>query len=226
MTRSERLIKLVQYLRARTQPVRAEELARELGVSQRSIYRDIDTLRKTGAIIDGVVGLGYILEEDPALPPMLFSSDEMEAVVLGLREVAEVGDPVLAKAARDALGKVRACLPDQMRLQFQHAILYAKRYQERPPITIDVAALRRATREELAVDISYVDESGNPSERRILPLAIVFLDHALTLLSLCTLRQDFRVFRIDRIMMLSCSDESFRPRRVGLLRSCLDRLSR
>lgn len=224
MTRSERLIQLVQALRVGTPPVRAEDLAEELGISVRSVYRDIDSLRRSGAIIDGEAGFGYTLEEDPALPPMLFTSDEMEALVLGLREVVEVGDPVLAKAAKNALAKVGAGLPNKMRLQFRHSILYAKRFRERPKITIDVAHLRQLTRQEIAVDISYKDEVGHETERRILPLAIVFLDQVSTLLSWCQLRQDYRTFRIDRISDLNESDESFRPKRVPMLKEYLANL--
>ncbi len=218
MSRSERLLQLMQCLRTLRPPVRAQDLARELRVSMRSIYRDIDTLRSSGAIIDGEAGFGYTLEEDPALPPMMFSRDEMEALVLGLREVNEVADPVLAAAARDALSKVKASLPERMRMQFDHAVLHAKRFHKRPEITIDVAALRRAAREELAIDITYGDFNEKISERRVLPLAIVFMDRGLALLAWCKLRQDYRVFRIDRIASLLISDEGFRPRRVHMLR--------
>ncbi|MCP4710239.1 MAG: YafY family transcriptional regulator [Planctomycetes bacterium] len=207
----------MQYLRSHSPPIRAEDLADELNVSLRSIYRDIDSLRNSGAVIDGEAGFGYTLEEDPALPPMMFSRDEMEAMVLGLREVREVGDPVLADAADNALGKLKACLPDRMRIQLDHAVLHAKRFHERPEIAIDVAALRQATWEEKAVDISYVDANSRPSERRVFPLAIVFMDQALALVTWCKLREDYRYFRIDRITTMQVSEESFRPKRVSLL---------
>lgn len=226
MSRSARLIQLMQLLRTATPPVKADTLATELGISVRSIYRDIDTLRGSGAVIDGEAGFGYTLEEDPALPPMLFSRDEMEALVLGLREVIEVGDPVLAGAAGNALSKIKACLPERMRLQFDHAVLHAKRFHDRPPIGIDVAALREAARDELAVDMDYADMNGQPTSRQVLPLAIVFMDQTLMLLAWCRLRADFRSFRVDRIQRLTVSEASFRPRRVPLLRDCLERLER
>lgn len=225
MSRSQRLIKTVQYLRAATPPVRAEDIAQALGVSVRSVYRDVDTLRQSGAVIDGEAGYGYSLEEDPALAPTLFSSDEMEALVLGLREVSEVGDPVVAAAARAALEKVEACLPDGMRLDFRHALLHARQPPRRPAIGIDVAALRAAIRQEQAVDISYMNVEGNRTDRRVLPLTIVFMDQFLTLLSWCKLRDDFRAFRIDRIIALAPRVESFRPRRMTLLRQYLGQLS-
>ncbi len=224
MSRSERLIQLMQLLRTLPPPVRSDDLARELSVSPRSIYRDIDSLRKTGAVIDGEAGFGYRLVEDPALPPMMFSRDEMEALVLGLREVREVGDPVLAVAAQNALSKLRACLPPSMQQQFENAVLYAKRFHERPPISIDVAELRAATWDEWIVEMAYADQHGAETKRRVKPLSIVFLDQALVLLSWCTLREDFRMFRVDRIQKLTVTDESFRPHRARLLRDCLAQL--
>lgn len=224
MSRSERLIQLMQLLRALPAPVLARDLAEEMNISQRSIYRDINSLRATGAIIDGEAGFGYTVIEDPALPPMLFSSDEMEALVLGLREVREVADPVLANAAENALSKLKACLPDRMRQQFEHASLHVKRFHARPEITVDITGIRTAMREETAIDINYRDEKANTTKRRVLPLTIVFMDNALVLGTWCLLRNDFRAFRMDRIQKAENTTESFRPRRVPLLRDYFVRM--
>lgn len=224
MARTERLLQMMQLLRSLPAPIKAERLAQELAISKRSVYRDINSLRSTGAVIDGAAGFGYTLIEDPALPPMMFNADETEALVLGLREVIAVGDPVLAAAAGDVLAKIRACLPERMRLQMQNAVLHAKRFHERPEITIDVALLRKATRDERVIHIEYSDMRAAKSSRELWPLSIVFMDKTLVLLAKCQLRQDFRVFRIDRISCLKVLDESFRPHRVALLRDCLDRI--
>ncbi|MEO1027856.1 MAG: YafY family protein [Pseudomonadota bacterium] len=226
MARSDRLLQLIQCLRTETPPVTAEFLSKELGVSVRTLYRDIEALRRAGALIDGEAGFGYTLQEDPALPPMLFTRDEMEAIVLGLREVFEVADPVLAKAAENALSKLKASLPDRMQAEFQHAVLYAKRFQPRPLIRIDIETLRRETREERAVDLRYESLEGQATSRRVLPLAIMFFDRALILVAWCKLREDYRSFRIDRIRELQTTDDSFRPGRVSLLRTYMDRMSR
>lgn len=221
MAKSERLLQLMQLLRLLPPPVQAARLAEELGVSQRTLYRDIDSLRRTGAIIDGAAGFGYTLVEDPALPPMMFNADEMEALVLGLREVSEIGDPVLASAARHVLAKVGAVLPDRMRQQMQNATLSVARHWERPHIGIDVAAMRKAARDEYAVHIHYADVKGDRTERTIWPLSIVYMDQTLVLLARCQLRQDFRAFRMDRIADMTVLSDSFRPRRVPLLREAL-----
>lgn len=212
----------MQQLRSSHPPVRAEDLSNELNVSIRSIYRDIETLRASGAIIDGEAGFGYTLVEDPALPPMMFSRDEMEALVLGLKEVHQIADPVLANAATDALAKIKACLPERMKIQFEHSILHAKRFHKRPDISIDIAKLRQATRDEFEISMHYEDADGNKSERSIKPLSFVFMDQSLVLLAWCNLREDFRAFRVDRIASFETLSTSFRPRRVSMLREYLE----
>lgn len=226
MAKSDRLLQLIQCLRTFPAPVKAHALSRELGVSLRTIYRDVESLRKSGALIDGEAGYGYTLQEDPALPPMMFSRDEMEALVLGLREVVQVADPILAKAAENALSKLKASLPERMRAEFEHAVLYAKRFYCRPEISIDIEALRQATRNEQVISIDYADAEDNRTLRQIQPLAIVFFDRSLVVMAWCELRADYRSFRIDRIIEMTVTDRSFRPRRVAMLREYLDRVER
>jgi len=218
MSRSHRLMQLMQLFRTLPSPVRAQALADETGVSLRSVYRDIDALRGMGAVIDGAAGYGYTLIDDPALPPMSFSQDEIEALVLGLREVQAVADPVLAAAARNALGKLRASLPASQRHQLEHATLHAKRFHHRPGISIDIAALRAAIRGERVLRIKYTDQKGDSSTRDIYPLGIVFFESTLVISSWCLLRQGFRTFRLDRIHSIAETGQSFRPKRVPLLR--------
>ncbi len=211
-------MQLMQLFRSLPSPVRAQALADETGVSLRSVYRDIEALRGMGAVIDGAAGYGYTLIDDPALPPMSFSQDEIEALVLGLREVQAVADPVLADAAKNALGKLRGSLPASQRHQLEHASLHTKRFHHRPEINIDVAQLRAAIRAEKVINISYSDQNKSTSERDIYPLGIVFFENTLVVASWCMLRQDFRVFRLDRIASFTETGQSFRPKRVPLLR--------
>ena len=193
-------------------------------MSERTIYRDIDALRSAGAVIDGEAGFGYTLTEDPALPPQMFSHDEIEALVLGLREVQQIADPSLGEAATSALAKLRATLPDRLKSRLEHAVLYAKKFHNRPKLTIDPAEIRHAAWEEVAIDIAYTDQFDQDTNRRVLPLSIVFLDETLVLMSWCCLREDIRTFRLDRIRSLTTTSESFRPRRVPLLRDAMARI--
>lgn len=222
MPRSDRLLRLLQHLRTEAAPVTAARLARLCDVSERAIYRDIAALRAAGALIDGQAGYGYTLTEDAALPPQMLTRLEVEAVILGLSAVRGEGDPELAKAAADAMAKITATLPEQARHHARHAGLRAARVDPKPPLAIDPGAVRRAMWEERALDIEYVDGEGRRTDRRMWPLSVVFFERALIVLAYCTLRQDFRAFRLDRILSLARTNESFRPRRAGLLHQYLD----
>ncbi|CAN5694794.1 YafY family protein [soil metagenome] len=225
MARSDRLFRLLHVLRTEPAPVTAERLAAATGVSLRTLYRDIGALRAGGALIDGAAGFGYRLTEDPALPPQSFTRLEIEALVLGLAEVRAAGDPALADAAAAAQGKLVASLPGRLQAQAMHAVLMVHRARPRAAPAVDPGLLRRASWDEEALDIAYVSGAGERTERRVLPLATVFVDHALVLLAWCCLRRDFRQFRLDRIACAAATGDHFRPRRVPLLRRYVRRLS-
>lgn len=202
-------------------PVTAARLAEETGVSLRSLYRDIDSLRAAGARIEGERGYGYRLIEDYSLPPQTFDRMEIEALALGLAEVKHMGDPALAKAAVAVLAKVAASLPDDGEQHLFHAIsqVYRPELRYTPPLDID--AVRQACWREQALSIRYADRDGAVTERTIFPLAIMYTDRTLTLLAWCCLREDFRMFRLERIIELHAPGTSFRPRRAALLRTYL-----
>lgn len=226
MSKTARLFKLMTAMRAQSPPVTAEVLANDLSVSIRTIYRDIDALRELGAVIDGEAGFGFTLIEDASLPPLAFEDDELEALVLGLRDVAVIGDPSIAAAARSALAKITARVPDRQAHRLEHAVLDALRYVSPPQPTIDVAQLRQATWDELAVSFAYSDVAGSRTERKVWPLGIIYHEASSVLMAWCHLRQDYRTFRLDRMQDLVVRSESFRPRRVSMLRDHLERLRR
>ena len=224
MTRTHRLFQLMQALRNGTPPITAGHLAQDLGVTPRTVYRDIEALRGLGAVIDGAAGFGYTLIEDNALPPLSFADEELEALVLGLREVGQVGDPALAEAAGSALAKLRARLPAAQAHRLEHAVLTAQRYTPLPKPGIDVRALRRAAWDERTIRFDYTDAEGRQTHRAADPLSIVYMQASHCLLARCHLRADFRVFRLDRMRALEITPQSFRPHRVRLLRDCLEQL--
>lgn len=224
MNRTHRLFQMMTALRRMPAPVRALQLADELDVSLRTIYRDIEGLRGLGAVIDGEAGFGYTLIEDAALPPLGFENDELEALVLGLRDVAVIGDPALALAAQSALAKLTARVPPRQAHRLKHAILDVRRFHAPIVPRIDVANLRAATWDEETVKFAYTDGKGSPSEREVDPLGIVYLQNTNMLMAWCHLRKDFRVFRLDRMDDLVRTGNSFRPRRVPMLRDHLARI--
>lgn len=224
MARTDRLLRLLQAMRTMSAPITPMRLADETGVSLRSLYRDIDSLRAAGARIEGERGYGYRLTEDYALPPQTFSREEIEAIALGMAEVRHMGDPTLATAAISVLAKVSASLPDDSEQYLFHAISQVYRPDARYVEANHIDTVRHASWKEEALEICYRDKDYSVSERTILPLAIMYTGRTLTVLSWCCLREDFRMFRADRIMDAKATGRSFRPRRASLLRAYLAEL--
>ena len=219
MARSDRLMRLMDVLRRLPQPVTAARLAGETGVSLRQLYRDIATLRAGGALIDGAAGVGYTLTEDPALPPQSFSRLEIEALMLAVGGLERLGDAALVAAGRDALSRIIATLPDRQSRQAMHTVMRSWFPADtRPDVRIDIDRLREACWEETSLLMTYRDMRGNLTEREIWPLGLSYGEGTLMLLAHCRLRRDYRVFHVSRIEQLAPGGESFRPRRVGLLR--------
>ncbi|AXO14237.1 MULTISPECIES: helix-turn-helix transcriptional regulator [Thalassospira] len=209
MRRADRLFRLVQILRRR-KLCRACDLAEELEVSERTIYRDIRDLAASGVPVEGEAGVGYILRDGYDLPPLMFDADEIEALVVAARMVQSWTDPQMARAAGDALTKIEAVLPEKIRgLVGGVPIAIAEIAQE--PIAISMPDLRRAIRERFLIDIDYTDAKGDNTRRRVWPLGMLFFGSTWLLASWCELREAFRVFRADRIAHMEISTSRFRP---------------
>ncbi|MEZ5869129.1 MAG: WYL domain-containing protein [Defluviimonas denitrificans] len=219
MARTDRLMRLMDAMRRLPAPVTASRLAAETGVSPRQLYRDIATLRAGGALIDGEAGVGYRLVEDPALPPQSFSRLEIEALHLAVQALGRIGEEDLVGAGRAALARIIATLPERQSRQALHAIMHSfSAPVERVPPRIDLSVIRDACWAEEALRIGYTDLSGARSERVVWPLGLSYSDNALMLLAHCRLRMDFRIFHVNKIDRVDLTGESFRPRRVALVR--------
>jgi predicted DNA-binding transcriptional regulator YafY len=217
VARAERLLALIQALRRQRRPVSAERLAAELEVSVRSVYRDVQTLRARGASIEGEAGLGYVLRPGFSLPPLMFTDDELEALVLGLRLTAEHADAGLARAALDVMAKLRAVLPREIRTTLEETALLAGPARARPPETIELALVRKTIRESKKARLAYTDAHGTPSERVVWPLALGFFERSRVLVAWCESRNDFRGFRIDRISEFTALAQKLPRPRMALL---------
>ncbi|MCJ2011890.1 helix-turn-helix transcriptional regulator [Methylobacterium sp. J-076] len=224
MARSDRLFRLLHAMRVLPPPLTAKRLAEETGVSLRSLYRDIDSLRAAGARIEGERGYGYRLTEDVALPPQTFDRLETEALAIGMAAVGAMGDPDLARASASVLAKVAATLTDEREQQLLHAVSKVYRPEARPAATPDTALIREACWREERLTLRYTDEHGADTQRTILPLAIVYTEQRSVVLAWCLRREAFRMFRLDRIRDARTGTGSFRPRRASLLRSYLEQL--
>lgn len=223
MARSERLLELIQTLRRYRQPVSAQSLAEELGVSARSIYRDVQTLRAQGASIDGEAGVGYILHPGFLLPPLMFSDEELEAIVLGLRLATEHGDSALGRASFDVVAKLRAVLPKELRTLVDEVSLLAGPATARPPETVDLAEIRRTIREQRKARIEYADKNGAKTARIIWPIGLAFFERARVIIAWCEQRSDFRSFRTNRVASFTTMQARIERPRMALLRQWRDR---
>jgi predicted DNA-binding transcriptional regulator YafY len=219
MSRSERLLELLQALRRHRRPVSGQTLADELGISIRTLYRDIASLQAQGAQIEGEPGVGYVLRPGYMLPPLMFSEDEIEALVLGSRWVAERTDHPLGAAAHNALAKIAEVLPDDLRESLDAAPLHVGPGVMPPADTVDLSMVRKAIRSERKLAIRYRNAEGAESERTIWPFALAFFDRARVVSAWCELRNDFRHFRTDRIAVLTVTDTRYPRRRQALLKA-------
>jgi predicted DNA-binding transcriptional regulator YafY len=218
MSRSERLLDLLQVLRRHRLPVSGRTLAGESGVSLRTVYRDIASLRAQGAPIEGEPGIGYSLRPGFDLPPLMFSPEEIEALVLGSRWVANRADDQLGAAARNALAKIAAVLPPERRDDLDATPLLVGPTASVVTDRVDISVIRQAIRAERKLGISYHDANGTVSERIIWPFAIGFFDCVCMVAAWCELRNNFRHFRTDRISALAPIDRRYPRRRQALLK--------
>jgi predicted DNA-binding transcriptional regulator YafY len=218
MSRTQRLLDLLQFLRGHRYPVTGEMLAGQLGISLRTLYRDIAMLQQQGAHIEGEAGVGYVLRPGFMLPPLMFSPEEIQALVLGSQWVAGRADSQLGLAARNALAKIAAVLPAELRQQVDDgALIVAPGEQEAD--TADVALIRESIRKERKLRIEYRDERAAQTARVIWPFALAFFDRVRIVAAWCELRQEFRHFRTDRIVSLEMPGERYPERRHTLLKT-------
>ena len=219
MARSQRLLELIQVLRQHRWPVSGQTLAEELGVSLRTIYRDIETLNGLGASIEGEAGIGFVLRPGFVLPPLMFSDEEIEALVLGSRFLAQRADEPLARAARNAIAKIAAVLPDDLRESIAGSGLLAGPAPPTEPQPSDLAPIRGAIRGERKLVLHYADRKGERTRRTVWPIALGYLEQVQVLAAWCELREDFRHFRTDRILALQQTDTRYPQRRRALMQA-------
>lgn len=208
MRRADRLFQIVQIIR-RDKVITAGRLSEELEVSERTVYRDIADLAASGVPIRGEAGVGYAMDSGYDLPPLMFTVEEIEALVLGGRMVESWCGDDLASAAREALAKIDQVLPKRLADRIAGTALFVPNFGWTLPGSEQLAELRAALRANRKVEIDYIDAKGAPSERVIRPLGIFFWGATASLGAWCELRGDFRNFRLDRIQSLNVLDQVF-----------------
>jgi len=217
MSRTNRLFLLMDALRGHRRPVTAAVLAERLGVSERTIYRDIQTLSGLGAPVEGEAGVGYMMRAGVFLPPLMFDADELEALVLGARWVGRQGDSVLARAAVNALAKIATATPRDLRDTMADTSLWVPAERGDAASDAYMAPAREAIRKEHKLHIGYRDGGGVSSERVVWPFALAFFEGKRVLAAWCELRAAFRHFRVDRIDAATSRQERYPAQRRDLL---------
>ena len=218
MSRSERLLGLIQVLRRHRRPVSGRRLAEEMSVSLRTIYRDLETLARQGAPIEGEAGIGFILRPGFLLPPLMFRDEEIEALVLGSRWVAQQSDAALSRAAQDVVAKILTVLPEHLKERVEYSPLFPVPAESQVPDVVEAGLLREAIRRERKLRIEYRDGQGRKTRRTVWPLALAFYERVRVLVAWCETRKGFRHFRTDRIVSAALTDQSLPRRRRLLLR--------
>ena len=220
MRRADRLFQIVQYLRG-GRLVTAATLSDRLEVSRRTIYRDIADLQSTGVPIDGEAGVGYVLRSGYDLPPLMFSRDEIVALVAGIRMVNSWGGIAMSRAASEALVKIELVLPSRERERVARSTVFA------PPMGLPDEVRMLIDRIEYAIDardilrFDYLDLKGSATERRVQPLGLWFWGKVWTMVAWCELRGDFRMFRLDRTTGVTATGERFAPTPERSLAECV-----
>lgn len=210
MRRADRLFQLVQTLRTRRFAT-GEMLAEALGVSKRTVYRDIRDLVYSGVPIRGEAGVGYRLDRGFELPPLTFTTEELEGLALGARFVSAWGDRDLAAAVGSAMTKIEAVIPEALRRALLDTPLFTPGFDRAAEMSRHVGSLRRAIGERRCIHFGYTKEDGSDSARDVRPLGLYFWGNRWTLAAWCELRSDYRSFRPDRMHDLELLERVFDP---------------
>ena len=208
---------MIQLLRGHRYPVSGAKLAADLAISLRTLYRDIATLQAQGAGIEGEAGVGFVLRPGFMLPPLMFSPDEIEALVLGARWVAGHTDAQLVAAAQSLLAKIAAVLPQDLRGGLDSNSLLVPPGPDVAESHVDLAQIRKAIRAQRKLVLEYADARGQKSRRTVWPFALGYFESTRVIAAWCEKQQDFRHFRCDRIAGLEVLEARYTERREGLL---------
>ncbi len=212
MRRADRLFQIVQYLRG-GRLVTAAQLGEWLEVSDRTIYRDIADLQGSGVPIDGEAGVGYLMRDGYDLPPLMFNRDEIVALVAGARLVRAWGGAEMARAAEEALVKIETVLPDEARRRVAGIEIHAFAPEMTPAVRARIDSIEKAVEDRNRLSLAYQDAEAQETKRIVRPLGLWFWGKVWTLAGWCELREDFRIFRLDRIIRMTKTGECFRPER-------------
>ena len=221
MRRADRLIKIVHYLRRMRQAVTARQIADHFEICQRTVYRDIQDLMNSGVPIYGEAGVGYIIDKQYHLPPVMFDFDELEAISLGIKMVQTWTDERFSQVAESALEKIQAVLPESRLNDMRQLTSHSEASHSRMPCEVSFSEVRECIRSRRKIEFHYTDLSEKTSNRTIRPLSLVFYGPVWLVIGWCELREDFRNFRLDRMAELVIPGATFKDEKGKTLKAYL-----
>src|SRR5262252_6873242 len=219
MRRADRLFQIIQILRRSPKPIVAHAIAAELETSKRTVYRDIADLMAQRVPIRGEAGVGYVLEAGLDLPPLMLTTDEIEAAVLGAQWVTRHSDPALARAAEDLIAKIGAVVPERLRPYVFEPVTETPPVRDLAADGLDMSRVRAQIHAGRKIALCYRDEQGRETTRTVWPVTVGYLETVRHLVAWCELRQDFRSFRTDRVTAAGFLDERYPERPAALGRN-------
>jgi predicted DNA-binding transcriptional regulator YafY len=208
MRRADRLFLLIHALRGRRAALPAHRLAETLGVSLRTVYRDVADLQLSGVPIEGEAGVGYVLRKGAEIPPLMFNADELEALVVGTRFVRAFGGARLGAGAKAALLKIEAVLPPELRERSARSRIFAPEVARMESSGL-IDRLHAAIESHAVLRVEYRASDAATTTRDIEPLCLAFWGGSWTIGAYCRMRCDFRSFRPDRIAAIAETGETF-----------------
>jgi len=214
--RADRLFDIIQALRVAKAPLTAAQLAAELEVTVRTIYRDVATLQARRVPIEGAAGIGYVLRRGFDLPPLMFTTEEVDAIAVGAEHVRRLRDPALQDAAASVLAKIAAVLPPATRAEAASAPFYVSEGSAEVPVGIDLSEIRSAIRDRRKLRLTYADGEGRQTRRTVWPIALAYYVDVTLIAAWCELRGDYRHFRVDRVQRMNLLQEHY-PKDDGKL---------
>jgi predicted DNA-binding transcriptional regulator YafY len=208
MRKAERLFQIIQILRRSSRPVTSAQLADELEVARRTVYRDIAHLIAQRVPIEGEAGFGYVLDPRYDMPPLMLTADEIEAIVLGVQMVAKLGDAAITNAARDVIAKIASTIPSDLLPFIVEPAVSLKPGGIINGSTFDTRPLRRAIREGRKMRLEYCAANGELTRRIVWPVLLGYADAHCLMIAWCESKQAFRHFRTERILNLEILEET------------------
>ena len=209
MSRFTRMFEIIQLLRSSSRPLTAQAISEELEVAKRTVYRDIVSLQAMRVPIDGEAGVGYVMRPGFDLPPLMFTSEEIEAIAVGVSMLGRTGDKALQRSANGVVRKVAQVLSTDSRNGFADLSVFTSKWHSIAAGGVDPRVLRQSVREEWKLEIKYKDSKGTSTTRVIFPLAVIYYIEVVVVASWCELREELRHFRVDRISACRSMGESF-----------------